>query len=157
MERAKMTDRIERGTIYELQPAIARGLRGLGAAAEASSLDKKLIELVKLRASQINGCAFCLNMHSVDARKLGERQERLDLVAAWREAPCFDRRERAALEWTEALTLVAQDHVPDEVYAAAKAPFSDEEFVNLTAAVVAINGWNRIAVAFRFVPPVDPS
>jgi AhpD family alkylhydroperoxidase len=157
MERAKMTDRIERGTIYELQPAIARGLRGLGAAAEASSLDKKLIELVKLRASQINGCAFCLNMHSVDARKLGERQERLDLVAAWREAPCFDRRERAALEWTEALTLVAQDHVPDEVYATAKAPFSDEEFVNLTAAVVGINGWNRIAVAFRFVPPVDPS
>jgi AhpD family alkylhydroperoxidase len=110
---------------------------------------------VKLRASQLNGCAFCLNMHSVEARKLGERQERLDLVAAWREAPCFSERERAALAWTETLTLVAHDHVPDDVYATAKAPFTDEEFVNLTAAVVAINGWNRVCVAFRFMPPVD--
>jgi AhpD family alkylhydroperoxidase len=120
-----------------------------------AGLDKKLLELVKLRASQLNGCAFCLNMHNVEARKLGERQERLDLVAAWREAPCFDRRERAALASTEAPTLVARDHVPDHVYAMAKAPFSDEEFVNLTAAVVAINGWNRVAIAFRFVPPVE--
>lgn len=150
-----MSDRIESKTIYGLQPAIARSLRDLGEAAVKAGLDKKLLELVKLRASQLNGCAFCLNMHSVEARKLGERQERLDLVAAWREAPCFDRRERAALEWTEALTLLARDHVPDEVYAAAKAPFSDDEFVNLTAAVVAINGWNRIAVGFRFMPPVE--
>ena len=148
-------DRIERQTIYRLQPAIASSLRGLGEAAVAAGLDKTLLELVKLRASQINGCAFCLNMHSVEARKLGERQERLDLVAAWREAPCFSERERAALAWTEALTLVAHDRVPDEVYAMAKAPFTDEELVNLTAAVVAINGWNRVAVAFRFMPPVE--
>jgi AhpD family alkylhydroperoxidase len=150
-----MTDRIERQAIYRLQPAIASSLRALGEAPVAAGLDKKLLELVKLRASQINGCAFCLNMHSVEARKLGERQDRLDLVAAWREAPCFSERERAALAWTEALTLVARDHVPDDVYAAAKAPFTDEELVNLTAAVVAINGWNRVAVAFRFMPPVE--
>jgi AhpD family alkylhydroperoxidase len=146
--------RIDRQAIYRLQPAIPTSLRALGEAPVTVDMDKKLLELVKLRASQLNGCAFCLNMHSVEARKLGEEQLRLDLVAAWREAPCFDERERAALAWTEALTALSPDHVPDEVYAMAKAPFSDEEFVNLTAAVVAINGWNRIAVAFRFVPPV---
>jgi AhpD family alkylhydroperoxidase len=150
-----MADRIQRQAIYRLQPAIPSSLRGLGQAPVTAGLDKKLLELVKLRASQLNGCAFCLNMPNVEARKLGERQERLDLVAAWREAPCFDRRERAALAWTEALTLVARDHVPDDVYAMAKASFSDEEFVNLTAAVVAINGWNRVAIAFRFMPPVE--
>jgi AhpD family alkylhydroperoxidase len=146
--------RIDRQAIYRLQPAIPTSLRALGEAPVTADMNKKLLELVKLRASQLNGCAFCLNMHSVEARKLGEEQLRLDLVAAWREAPCFDERERAALAWTEALTALSPDHVPDEVYAMAKAPFSDEEFVNLTAAVVAINGWNRIAVAFRFVPPV---
>ncbi len=150
-----MTDRIERQAIYRLQPAIVNSLRALGEAPVSAGVERTLLELVKLRASQLNGCAFCLNMHSVDARKLGERQERLDLLAAWREAPCFTERERAALAWTDALTLLAHDHVPDSVYATAKASFSDEELVNLTAAVVAINGWNRIAVAFRFVPPVE--
>lgn len=151
-----MKERIERQTIYRLQAAIPTSLRALSDAPVKAGLDKKLLELVKLRASQLNGCVFCLNMHNVEARQLGEDQLRLDLVAAWREAPCFSERERAALAWTEALTLLSTDHVPDEVYATAKAPFSDEEFVNLTAAVVAINGWNRIAVAFRFVPPVEP-
>jgi AhpD family alkylhydroperoxidase len=147
-------ERIDRQAIYRLQPSIPTGLRALDEAPVTAGMDRKLLELVKLRASQLNGCVFCLNMHSVEARKLGEEQLRLDLVAAWREAPCFDERERAALAWTEALTALSPDHVPDDVYAMAKAPFSDEEFVNLTAAVVAINGWNRIAVAFRFVPPV---
>jgi AhpD family alkylhydroperoxidase len=149
-----VTKRIDRQAIYRLQPVIPASLRGLSEAAVTAGLDKRLLELVKLRASQLNGCAFCLNMHNVEARKLGEDQLRLDLVAAWREAPCFTERERAALAWTEALTALTPDHVPDDVYESAKAPFSDEEFVNLTAAVVAINGWNRIAVAFRFVPPV---
>jgi AhpD family alkylhydroperoxidase len=154
-ENIAMMERIERQAIYRLQPAIPSSLRALGDAAVAAGLDKKLLELVKLRASQINGCAFCLNMHSVEARKLGERPERLDLVAAWREAPCFSERERAALAWTEALTLVAHDHVPDDVYAMAKAQLTDAELVNLTAAVVAINGWNRVCVAFRVMPPVE--
>lgn len=152
-----MKERIERQAIYRLQPIIPSSLRALSDAPVSAGLDKRLLELVKLRASQLNGCGFCLNMHSVDARKLGEDQRRLDLISAWREAPCFSERERAALAWTEALTNLAPAHVPDEVYAMAKAPFSDEEFVNLTAAVVAINGWNRIAVAFRFVPPVEPA
>ncbi|HEX3498240.1 MAG TPA: carboxymuconolactone decarboxylase family protein [Stellaceae bacterium] len=149
-----MRERIDRQAIYRLQPTIASSLRALGEAPVTAGLDKTLLELVKLRASQLNGCAFCLNMHSVEARKLGEDQLRLDLVAAWREAPCFNERERAALAWTEALTALTPDHVPDDVYAMAKASFSDEEFVNLTAAVVAINSWNRIAVAFRFAPSV---
>ena len=152
-----MKERLERQAIYRIQPAIASSLRALGEAAASVGLDRKLLELVKLRASQLNGCAFCLNMHSVDARKLGEDQRRLDLLSAWREVPCFNERERAALAWTEALTTLTPDHVPDGVYAMAKAPFSDEEFVNLTAAVVAINGWNRIAIAFRFAPPVEPA
>ena len=152
-----MKERIERQAIYRIQPAIASSLRALGEAAASAGLDRKLLELVKLRASQLNGCAFCLNMHSVDARKLGEDQRRLDLLSAWREVPCFNERERAALAWTEALTSLTPDHVPDDVYTMAKAPFSDEEFINLTAAVVAINGWNRIAIAFRFAPPVEPA
>jgi AhpD family alkylhydroperoxidase len=154
-ERMAMKERIERQTLYRLQSAIPTSLRALSDAPVKAGLDKKLLELVKLRASQLNGCAFCLNMHNVEARNLGEDQLRLDLVPAWREVPCFTERERAALAWTEALTMLAPDHVPDDVYAAAKAPFSDEEFVNLTAAVVAINGWNRIAIAFRFMPPVE--
>jgi AhpD family alkylhydroperoxidase len=152
-----MKERIERQAIYRIQPAIASSLRALSETAASAGLDRKLLELVKLRASQLNGCAFCLNMHSVDARKLGEDQRRLDLLSAWREVPCFNERERAALAWTEALTTLTPDHVPDDVYAVAKALFSDEEFINLTAAVVAINGWNRIAIAFRFAPPVEPA
>jgi AhpD family alkylhydroperoxidase len=149
-----MTERIAGPEIYRLQPAIPRALGALGDAAVKAGLEHSLIELVKLRASQINGCAFCVNMHSRDARKLGESQERLDLLPVWRESPCFTPREQAALAWTEALTLIARDHVPHEVYAQAQAQFAEAELVNLAAAVIAINGWNRIAVTFRLEPPV---
>jgi len=117
-----------------------------------STLDPSLIELVKMRSSQINGCAYCIDMHSKDARAAGETEQRLYALNAWRETPFFSDRERAALAWTEAVTLVSEGHVPDDVYAEASKQFSEEELVNLTMAVVAINGWNRLAIAFRAVP-----
>ena len=117
--------------------------------ADNSGLETSLIRLVQIRASQINGCAYCLDMHTQDARAEGESEQRLYLIAAWREAPFYSERERAALEWTEALTLVAGDHVPDEVYERVRPHFSDEELVHLTMAVNAINSWNRLNVAFR--------
>src|ERR1700719_1352580 len=107
---------------------------------------------MQMRASQINGCAFCIHMHLRDARKVGESQERLDLVAVWHDSPVFTARERAALAWTEAVTLVAESRVPDDAYEAARAEFSEQELVDLTMAVVAINGWNRLMVAFRISP-----
>ncbi|HWF07318.1 MAG TPA: carboxymuconolactone decarboxylase family protein [Bryobacteraceae bacterium] len=119
---------------------------------KSSKLEAPLIELVKMRASQINGCAFCLDMHSKDARAAGETEQRLYTLNAWRETPFFSDRERAALAWTEAVTLVAVDHVPDAVYEEARAQFSEEELVNLTLAIVTINGWNRMSIAFRAVP-----
>jgi AhpD family alkylhydroperoxidase len=119
---------------------------------KASKLEPSLLELVKMRASQINGCAYCLDMHSKDARAAGESEQRLYALNAWRETPFFTDRERAALAWTEAVTLVHQGHVPDDVYAEARQRFSEEELVNLTLAIVAINGWNRLAIAFRAVP-----
>jgi AhpD family alkylhydroperoxidase len=119
---------------------------------KSSKLEPSLIELVKMRASQINGCAFCLDMHSKDARAGGETEQRLYTLNAWRETPFFTDRERAALAWTEALTLVSEDHVPDEVFSEAKQHFSEEELVNLSLVLVAINGWNRLAIAFRLVP-----
>lgn len=114
-------------------------------------LERSLIELVKLRASQINGCAYCVDMHTKDARALGESEQRLYAVVVWREAPFFNDRERAALAWTEAVTLLSRDQVPDDVYEQARAYFSDTELVDLTMAVIAINGWNRLAVSFRAV------
>ena len=117
-----------------------------------SSLEKSLTELVRLRASQINGCAFCVDMHTADARKGGETDRRLATVVVWRETPFFTDRERAALEWTEAVTLVSQEHVPDAVWSAVKPHFSDEEIVDLTLLVSAINSWNRFAIAFRKMP-----
>jgi AhpD family alkylhydroperoxidase len=119
---------------------------------QSSKLEHSLLELVKMRASQMNGCAYCIDMHSKDARAAGETEQRLYALTAWRETPFFTVRERAALAWTEAVTLVADGHVPDAVYGQAKEVFSDEELVNLTLAVVAINGWNRLAIAFRAVP-----
>jgi AhpD family alkylhydroperoxidase len=112
-------------------------------------LEKSLINLVDMRASQINGCAFCLDMHSKDARAEGESEQRLYLLPAWREAPFYSERERAALEWTEAITLVADDHVPDEIYKRVRPHFTDEELVKLTMAINVINAWNRLNVAFR--------
>jgi AhpD family alkylhydroperoxidase len=133
-------------------PDAYKVMLGLQSYVDATGLEKSLRELVNIRASQINSCAFCLHMHLRDARKAGETQERLDLIGAWREAPMFTARERAALEWTEAVTMVADTHVPDDIYDAARAEFSEQELVHLTMAVVAINGWNRLMVAFRISP-----
>ena len=119
---------------------------------KSSKLEPALLELVKMRASQINGCAYCIDMHSKDARAEGESEQRLYALNAWRETPFFTDRERAALAWTEAVTLVAGDHVPDALYEEARGQFSDEELANLILAVVAINGWNRLSIAFRAVP-----
>jgi AhpD family alkylhydroperoxidase len=129
-----------------------QAMMGLQAYVNGSGLEPSLLELVKMRASQINGCAYCLDMHSKDARAAGESEQRLYLLDAWQEAPFYSPRERAALEWTEAVTRVSEGHVPDEVYRAAREHFSEEELVNLTLAVVAINGWNRLSIAFRAVP-----
>ena len=114
-------------------------------------LDHKLLELVKLRASQINGCAWCMDMHTKELRAAGESEQRLYLLSAWRECPFYNERERAALAWTETVTLLADGNVPDEIFAEARAQFSEEELVKLTFAIVAINGANRIDVAFRAV------
>ena len=115
-------------------------------------LDHVLIELVKLRASQMNGCAHCIDMHTKELRAAGETEQRLHLLSAWRECPFYSERERAALAWTEALTAVTEGHVPDDLYETVRRQFRDEELVNLTMAVVAINGANRLNIAFRTVP-----
>ena len=118
-------------------------------------LEPSLMELVKIRASQIKGCAFCLNMHAAEARKAGETERRIYLLDAWRDSPLYSDRERAALAWTEALTRLAETNAPDDAYRALKARFSDEEQVALTLLIVVINGWNRIQVGFRAVHPVE--
>ena len=120
----------------------------------ASGLDHKLLHLVKLRASQINGCAFCIDMHSKDARALGETEQRLYALDAWRETPFYTERERAALEWTESLTLVSQTHVPDETYEQVRTHFSEKEIIDLSLAASVINLWNRIAISTRAVPGI---
>ena len=137
-----------------ISPNAYKAMRGLQSYVDATSLEPLLRELVNIRASQINACAFCLHMHMRDARKAGESQERLDLVAAWRETPTFSARERAALAWTEAVTQVADTHVPDDVYDMVQAEFSEQEIVDLTMAVVTINSWNRLMVSFRISPAV---
>jgi AhpD family alkylhydroperoxidase len=118
----------------------------------ASGIDPKLLHLIKLRASQINGCAYCIDMHSKDARAAGETEQRLYELNAWGETPFYSERERAALEWTEALTLISQTHAPDDVFERVSAQFSEKEIVDLTYAIASINTWNRIAIAFRAVP-----
>jgi AhpD family alkylhydroperoxidase len=137
---------------YKASPNAGKAMRGLEERIARSSLEKPLAELVRLRASQINGCAFCVDMHTADARKGGESERRLATVVAWRETPFFTERERAALEWTEALTLVSHDRVPDAVWEAVKPHFTEEELTDLTLLVTAINGWNRFAIAFRKMP-----
>ncbi len=139
---------------YSAAPETIKALVAVEDAVKASGLEPSLIELVKIRASQINGCAFCINMHTQDARKQGETEQRIYLLDAWREAPAYSDRERAALAWTEAVTLVSQTHVPDDVYNEMRAQFSETEAVNLTMLVGAINAWNRIAISFRAIPPV---
>ena len=130
-------------------PDAIEAMRGLEEVVESSTLEPLLLELVKLRASQINGCAYCVDMHTKDARAIGEDEQRLYLVAVWREAPFFTPRERAALAWTEALTLLPETGAPDDVYEAMVGEFDPPEQVALTLAIVAINGWNRFSVAFR--------
>lgn len=133
-------------------PDAFNAMLALEAAIGKLGLEPSLIELVKLRASQINGCAFCVDMHAADARKRGETERRLYAVAAWRETPFFSPRERAALAWAEALTLVAQTHAPDEDYDALREHFTDAEMGNLSLAIGAINIWNRLSVGFRKMP-----
>lgn len=130
-------------------PEATTALRGLEKVVESSTLEPRLRELVKVRASQINGCAYCVDMHTKDARAIGEDEQRLHLVAVWREAPCFTSRERAALAWTEALTLLSETGVPDDVYDAMARQFDPAEQAALTLAIVAINSWNRFSVGFR--------
>jgi AhpD family alkylhydroperoxidase len=139
---------------YQAAPDTIKALVALEAQIQASSLEKSLIELVKTRASQINGCAYCINMHTQDARKQGETEQRLYLLNAWHESPLYTDRERAALAWTEALTLIAETHAPDDLYENVRAHFSESETVNLTMLIGAINAWNRLAIAFRAVHPV---
>ena len=129
----------------QLMLAIEGYLNGCG-------LDHGMLHLIKLRASQINGCAYCIDMHSKDARAAGESEQRLYALNAWEETPFFSERERAALQWTEALTLVTDGHVPDAVFEAARPHFTDDELVNLSLAISTINAWNRLSIAFRSVP-----
>lgn len=133
-------------------PEAARAMYALERHLKASPLGEDLLNLVRLRASQINGCAYCIDMHSKDARARGEAEQRLYELNAWRETPFYTPRERAALEWTESLTLVAQTHVPDEIYEVVRKEFTEAEMVDLTYAVMAINAWNRLAISLRAVP-----
>jgi len=140
---------------FAAAPAAMKAWLDYGQGLLAGGLEQSLMELVKIRASQINGCAHCLDMHTADARKNGETEQRIYLLDAWRESPLYSERERAALEWTEALTLLPQTHAPDEAYRALQAQFSPEEQVKLTLLIVTINGWNRIQVGFRATHPVE--
>lgn len=133
-------------------PGALKAMLGLEHYCANSSIEHSLYELVKTRASQINGCAYCLDMHTKDARKAGETEQRLYALPAWRETPFFTDRERAALEWTEAITLVSQNHISDELYARVSEHFNEREIVDLTMAVIVINGWNRLAIPFRTIP-----
>ena len=133
-------------------PGVYKTMLALESYLSDCGLEPALLDLVRLRASQINGCAFCIDMHWKDLRAAGESEQRLYELNAWRETPFYTDRERAALAWTEAVTLITEGHVPDEVYAQARAQFSEAELANLTLAVVAINGWNRLAISFRTVP-----
>lgn len=139
---------------YKVAPAAIKALVGVETYIQGSGLEQGLIELVKMRASQINGCAYCLDMHSKDARRHGETEQRLYLLNAWRESRLYTPRERAALAWTESLTLVAETNAPDDVYDALKAQFTEKEIVDLTTLVGMINLWNRIAIGFRYQHPI---
>ncbi|EXF94444.1 alkylhydroperoxidase [Pseudomonas fluorescens HK44] len=137
---------------YTASPDALKAMIALETAVSKLPLEKTLIELVKLRASQINGCAFCVDMHTADARKGGETERRLYAVSVWRETPFFTPRERAALAWTESLTRVSETHAPDEDYALLSANFDAREMVDLSVAITTINAWNRLAVGFRKMP-----
>ena len=140
--------------VTKVSPDLFKAMASLEKYVEASGLEQKLLDLVKIRASQINGCAYCIDMHTNDARKHGENDEWMHLLNAWDEAPIYSARERAALAWTEAVTKISDGHVPDGVYDEARHHFSEKELVDLTAAVIAINAWNRAAISFRATPPL---
>jgi len=142
---------------FEVAPGALKPMIELEKNLKNSGLEHSLIELVKTRASQINGCAYCIHMHTKDARANGESEERLYLLSAWRESPLYSDRERAALAWTEALTLIAKTHAPDEDYEELSRHFTPEEQVKLTLLIGAINTWNRIAIGFRSIHPVEAS
>ncbi|WP_348269169.1 carboxymuconolactone decarboxylase family protein [Edaphobacter paludis] len=144
-----MQSRLE---IQKVAPQAYRTMAALETYVRNSGLEEALILLVKLRASQINGCSYCIDMHTKDARANGESEQRLYALSAWRETPFFTDRERAALNWTEALTLISQSQAPDSIYEEVRERFSELELVNLTMTIVTINGWNRICVGFRKVP-----
>lgn len=133
----------------KIAPEAIRALAAVEPYARGSNLEPAMLELVRLRVSMMNGCAYCVDMHAKDARARGESEQRLYAVAVWREAPFFTAGERAALAWTDAVTQVSVDHVPDEVYRAAREQFDEKELVDLTMAVIAINSWNRLAISFR--------
>ncbi|AYF90550.1 carboxymuconolactone decarboxylase family protein [Pseudomonas sp. JS3066] len=137
---------------YQAAPQAMKAMLGLEKAASESILPRSLRELVRIRASQINGCAYCVDMHTTDASKEGETLRRLMAVSTWKETPFFDERERAALLWTETLTLVAATHAPDDIYEKVAAVFSDQELAELTFVIAAINAWNRFGVGFAMQP-----
>jgi AhpD family alkylhydroperoxidase len=147
------TGHIKRINPFQVSPNAAAPLVALETQIAESGLEHSLIELVKMRASQINGCAFCLHMHAKDARAAGETEMRLYLLNAWEESSFYTERERAALGWTDALTKVAETHAPDSAYAAVAAQFAPEELVQLTLLITAINAWNRLAIGFRLDHP----
>ena len=135
-----------------VNPGVIQAMLGLERQVQKAGLDSKLLDLVRMRASQINGCSCCLDIHSKDARANGETEQRLYGLTAWRETPYYSASERAALEWTEVLTLLSETHVPDEVYERVREQFSEDQVLHLTLAIVSINGWNRLNVAARTVP-----
>jgi AhpD family alkylhydroperoxidase len=139
---------------FAAAPETIKAIAAIEPVIAASGLEASLIELVKIRASQINGCAYCIHMHTKDARARGEIEERLYLLNAWRESPLYTDRERAALAWTEALTLIAETHAPDDIYEELRKHFNETETTNLTALIGVINTWNRIAISFRATHPV---
>jgi AhpD family alkylhydroperoxidase len=145
--------RAHRLNAYELAPAGMNALRGVEAYLHQTTLGSQLIELVKMRASQINGCAYCLDMHSKALRKNGETEQRLYLLSGWRESPLYTPRERAALAWTDALTRIAETQAPDDVYDEVRRHFDDKEVIDLTTLIGMINLWNRLAISLRYEHP----
>lgn len=146
---------ISRAEYHRAAPAVLSAMRGLEATIRSGPLETALLELVRMRVSQVNGCAFCLDMHGREARAAGITQQQLDLLTAWREAPCFSARQRAALTWAEALTLIARAPVDDALYAEAAAQFDAAALTHLSLAIIAINGWNRLSIAFG--TPLPPA
>jgi AhpD family alkylhydroperoxidase len=151
MEETRMEERVKYGKAF---PEGVHALLALGKAINASGLDERLLHLLYTRASQLNGCAYCIDMHTKDARALGETEQRLYALSAWRETPFYTPRERAALAWTEAITNIQQGHASDAAFEEAHAEFGDADLTKLTLAISYINTWNRVAIAFRAVPGI---